>query len=522
MVIHECGQISVVGLQSGIYPPSACGEQDGSFGFAHGVSATGGTGSYSFILKDHNGDILPMEEYGGWENLGAGDYHLTIIDENGCQGEEEFTIEGEDIEVSYGASPECEYSANGYIWAYAYAPASGSSTQTYHYEWSTGDEFESSEGILLEGLSAGTYIVTVSTENGACTYTETIVVEGLVSEAPLSVEAEVINTCPQYPSGHIELQVSGGVPRLNSTHFSYSIQWEDYNSLYNQRRYDLEAGNYTVTVTDLCGNTITDSECVYHVDYEVAELIYSYTTGNGTEDKCWTTETCGSHSRTFYSGITNWERPEGECRIRIDCGNGSWWFSPTGEIHYVYSGILINDATDEVECTRRKYCTLHWDYVTPNLATAINIDLEEEEVEVINPDPVVYYDGQCPESEGGGLKEVFQCGLGEEAVIIDIDCSQAKPPPSSPNNSRPALFQEKIRVVPNPFAEEFVIRLPDADEELARITVLDVYGRPVFEYSRALRNGETLVSLRGFPAGIYYLTVKAKEAEYRSLVVKTH
>ena len=65
MVIHECGQISVVGLQSGIYPPSACGEQDGSFGFAHGVSATGGTGSYSFILKDHNGDILPMGEPGG-------------------------------------------------------------------------------------------------------------------------------------------------------------------------------------------------------------------------------------------------------------------------------------------------------------------------------------------------------------------------------------------------------------------------------------------------------------------------
>ncbi len=274
-VIHECGQISVEDLQAGIHPPSACGEQDGSFGFGHGVSATGGTAPYSFILKDHKGDILPMEEYGGWENLGAGDYHLTIIDGNGCRGEEEFTIEGEDIKVSYGASPECEHSANGYIWAYAYAPSSGSAEETYHYEWSTGDEFESSEGILLEGLAAGTYMVTVSTENGACTYTETIVVEGLVSEAPLVVEAEVANTCPQYPSGYIGLQISGGVPRPNSTHFTYNIQWEDYNGLYNRQRNNLEAGNYTVTVTDLCGNTVTETYTIgAFPDYsiEVADI----------------------------------------------------------------------------------------------------------------------------------------------------------------------------------------------------------------------------------------------------------
>jgi len=329
-VIHECGQISVNGLQAGVHPPSACGEQDGSFGFGHGVSATGGTAPYSFILKDHKGDILPMEEYGGWENLGAGGYHLTIIDGNGCRGEEEFTIEGEDIEVSYGASPECEHSANGYIWAYAYAPSSGSAEETYYYEWSTGDEFDSSEGILLEGLAAGTYTVTVSTENGACTYTETIIVEGLVSEAPLSVEAEVINTCPQYPSGYIGLRVGGGVPRPNSTHFTYTIQWEDHNSLYNQRRYGLEAGDYTVTVTDLCGNTVTE---------------------------------------TIWSGIldTEFKSEAGACYVTATCGNGEHWNPPnSGDLYWDnHDGRVENDAADIIECWKDQICEINWTWADP-------------------------------------------------------------------------------------------------------------------------------------------------------------
>lgn len=172
-VIHECGQIWVNGLQSGIQPPSACGAHDGDFSFGLGVSAIGGTPPYNFILTDYNGNTLPMEDYGGWGNLGAGYYHLAIIDNNGCRGEVPFTIEGEDVEISYGTSPECEHRSNGTIWLQAYVPAPGHNDDSFHYEWSTGDEFDSSEGILLEGLAAGQYTVTVTSENSNCSYTET-------------------------------------------------------------------------------------------------------------------------------------------------------------------------------------------------------------------------------------------------------------------------------------------------------------------------------------------------------------
>ncbi|MCB9297996.1 MAG: hypothetical protein H6559_33470 [Lewinellaceae bacterium] len=170
----ECPILEITDLQSGIQPPSACGAHDGDFSFGLGVSATGGTPPYNFILTDYNGNTLPMEDYGGWGNLGAGYYHLAIIDNNGCRGEVPFTIEGEDVEISYGTSPECEHRSNGTIWLQAYVPAPGHNDDSFHYEWSTGDEFDSSEGILLEGLAAGQYTVTVTSENSNCSYTETI------------------------------------------------------------------------------------------------------------------------------------------------------------------------------------------------------------------------------------------------------------------------------------------------------------------------------------------------------------
>ncbi|MCO6491708.1 MAG: hypothetical protein J5I98_25050, partial [Phaeodactylibacter sp.] len=183
--------------------------------------------------------------------LGAGYYRLAIIDNNGCRGEVPFTVEGEDVEISYGTSPECEHRSNGTIWLQAYVPAPGHNGDSFHYEWSTGDEFDSSEGILLEGLAAGQYTVAVTNQSGDCSYTETIEVRGFVSEAPLSVEAEIINTCPQYPSGYIELHINGGVPHPTAVNRPYSIQWEDfyYN---NHRRYKLEEGSYSIAVRDFC------------------------------------------------------------------------------------------------------------------------------------------------------------------------------------------------------------------------------------------------------------------------------
>lgn len=260
VTIENCSPISIEGLAGGITLPSGCGISDGSFSFAHGTTVVGGLGPYDIRLEDKDGREIPRTAQGGWKGLAAGYYTFYITDALGCAGEVEMALEGDHIEVLYGAEPECENSENGSIWvqAYNWANPDGFENEAYTYQWSTGQTFETNEDVLLENLSAGVYTVTVTSQDEECTYVQSIAVEGLVSESPLTINATLSNTCPHQITGRIELEIKGGVPRPAPAHFPYQVEWSD-GVIFQSTRAQLTAGIYSVSVTDYCGNIVIET-----------------------------------------------------------------------------------------------------------------------------------------------------------------------------------------------------------------------------------------------------------------------
>ncbi len=101
--------------------------------------------------------------------------------------------------------------------------------------WNTGATTED-----IDGLTPGNYSVTVTDQNGYF-LVKTIDVGG--NDDPIVIDEDVVESTQCYGGndGYIEISVSGGFPE-------YTYLWS--NGETSQNIYDLEAGVYTVSVTD--------------------------------------------------------------------------------------------------------------------------------------------------------------------------------------------------------------------------------------------------------------------------------
>ncbi|HHB52632.1 MAG TPA: hypothetical protein ENK75_06285, partial [Saprospiraceae bacterium] len=113
------------------------------------------------------------------------------------------------------------------------------------YLWSNGEESQN-----VYNLAPGFYDVTITDANGYFIKVEDIEVTG--NDDPLTVEeVEIVdNLCYGDSYGSIDIDVSGGFP-------GYSFAWS--NGETTEDIYNLESGDYTVTVTDVedCENIMT-------------------------------------------------------------------------------------------------------------------------------------------------------------------------------------------------------------------------------------------------------------------------
>jgi uncharacterized protein (DUF2141 family) len=193
------------------------------------VSATGGQANYSYSI---NGTTYQASNT--FSNLGAGTYTIYAQDANGCIGSNTLTIT-QPAAIGINAVPtmiSCAGLNNGQIFVSA---SGGSAPLTYSINGMT---FVSSN--TFNGLSAGTYTVTVKDANGCQQTFSTTITE------PASLSLTCVPTVSNGTNGTITVTGSGG-----NLPYTYSLNGTNYysGSLFS----GLAIGVYTVYIKDANG-----------------------------------------------------------------------------------------------------------------------------------------------------------------------------------------------------------------------------------------------------------------------------
>ncbi|NMD01507.1 MAG: T9SS type A sorting domain-containing protein [Bacteroidales bacterium] len=224
--------------------PSACIATDGMLQ----ANVLDGTPPYTYHWS--NGSTMNF-----LSNIPSGIYHLTVTDINGCSTVGHYALNDLNHEVTLqGVSPTCYGYNNGSVYI-SYLNTTGLSYNQY-INWSDGvttllqDTLYNTNSIpdTLYNANANHYFVTIT--SGPCTlygYYE------LTQPDSIKIEAYINDVyCYGQSNGTIYLDVTGG-NMGQGYNFEWSNGFSDPYSLYN-----LAAGNYSVTVSDIsnCFNTL--------------------------------------------------------------------------------------------------------------------------------------------------------------------------------------------------------------------------------------------------------------------------
>ncbi len=202
---------------------SHCGLADGS---VLAVIGSGGTPPFTYAWNNGSTSF-------GQSGLLAGTYTVTVTSAQGCTASASGTVsQPQTLNVSItGSSLVCGSNNDGFLTA---NPTYGN--PPYNYAWSNGGATQT-----ITNLAPGTYTVTVTSSQG-CTGTAQKVINGIPA---IVVNFNVENVkCFGTNSGKIIVTASGGTPPL-------SYLWS--NGATSQSLFNINAGSYTLTVTDNVG-----------------------------------------------------------------------------------------------------------------------------------------------------------------------------------------------------------------------------------------------------------------------------
>jgi len=267
-------QATVQNTQGSLYTISnvvtneSCSAANGSID----LNPLGGATPYSFLWS--NG--VTIEDVAG---LTAGNYTVTITDAGGCTLNENFTIinNGANIAISSATINDemCGNNAGGVDITLQGGNA------PFTFVWSNGS---SSEDLL--NVNAGNYNVAVTDANGCTTNGAYTVIE---NTGTLAISNFVVNdeSCGD-ANGFIDVTLA--IPQTVTYSWSHGINVQD--------AYNLSAGSYTVTITDVNGCTVDSTGVVQNI------------TGGFTAAIAATTdENCGDTTGTIDVAVTGGSTP---------------------------------------------------------------------------------------------------------------------------------------------------------------------------------------------------------------------
>lgn len=220
------------------------------------ASSTGGIEPYAY-----NWNSNPVQTTDTATNLIAGTYTVTITDSINCVATTTATITEPTVltatilhenALCYGSSDgNAQVTANG-------------GTVPYSYSWSTTPVETTDEAT---NLSAGNYTATVTDSNN-CTVTVTVTILE-PAELTLDFVDQTNVSCKNLSDGSAEVEAQGGT-------LPYSYSWDTTPIQTTTEAINLEAGNYTATVTDSNNCTATFNITITEPD----SLILTLTTND--------------------------------------------------------------------------------------------------------------------------------------------------------------------------------------------------------------------------------------------------
>ena len=168
-------------------------------------------------------------------NVIPGTYSVTVTDACGTISENVEIIEPEELQVQIDKT---DISCNGGIDSRAVAYVEGG-TEPFYYSWSNG-----SLNPYIENIAQGRYTVSVSDKNGCVSQQSVTIVE----PESLTVTSLITHvTCNNANDGVIYIQPLTGVA-------PFTFEWD--NDFEGDTIENVEAENYSVTITDACGDEI--------------------------------------------------------------------------------------------------------------------------------------------------------------------------------------------------------------------------------------------------------------------------
>ncbi|MGC9471004.1 MAG: SprB repeat-containing protein, partial [Bacteroidales bacterium] len=233
VTVQEPPEISITPLS--ITHVSCNGAGDGAID----VDVSGGTPPYTYAWTGPGGFTASSQDISGLE---AGDYSLTVTDDNGCiQAYGPVTITQPDplaITADDISHVSCHGGNDGSI---SISVTGG--TTPYSYSWTGPGGFTASTQDI-SGLEAGDYSLALTDANGC---TESLGPLTVTQPSPISITTDLTtdNACHGGSEGEIQVSVSGGTP-------PYLYAWTGPGGFTasTQDISGLEAGDYSLTVTD--------------------------------------------------------------------------------------------------------------------------------------------------------------------------------------------------------------------------------------------------------------------------------
>ncbi|MBK9012857.1 MAG: T9SS type A sorting domain-containing protein [Saprospiraceae bacterium] len=229
------------------------------------VNVSGGVAPYSYFWNDP-----AWQSSATASNLAAGNYSVTVTDANGCLTTATETVEAPlPLEVAASSTNvSCFNGTNGV----ASVTVVNGNPASYNYIW---DDPNASTTASVTGLSAGTYGVTV-TDNNGCLVTESVTITQ-PTQLVISMASDDA-TCGNGSDGSASVTATGGTTFPNG---DYNYAWSVPGSPNVNALNGVAPGTYTVTVTDANGCSQIGSAIIGAPPVLTANLDVTDVTCNG-------------------------------------------------------------------------------------------------------------------------------------------------------------------------------------------------------------------------------------------------